>query len=100
VYGVAMRSKFIFDAKAERKDSFTVKQGDRVFLHITNIDLDQDITHGLEVMDYNLNFEIQPGQTSTLSFTADKSGVFPIYCTNFCSALHQEMSGHLLVQPK
>ncbi len=100
VYGVAMRSKFIFDAKAERKDSFTVKQGDKVFLHITNIDLDQDITHGLEVMDYNLNFEIQPGQTSTLSFTADKSGVFPIYCTNFCSALHQEMSGHLLVQPK
>lgn len=100
VYGIAMRSKYIFDNKAERKDALTVKQGDKVFLHITNIDLDQDITHGLQVMDYNLNFEIQPGQTNTMSFTADKAGVFPIYCTNFCSALHQEMNGYLLVEPR
>ena len=30
-------------------------------------------------------------------FKADKSGVFPYYCTNFCSALHQEMQGYLRV---
>lgn len=99
VYGIAMRSKYVFDAKAERRDAVTVKQGDRVFFHVTNIDLDQDITHGFGINDYNLNFEVQPGQTNTLEFTADKAGVFPIYCTNFCSALHQEMSGYLLVEP-
>lgn len=100
VYGVAMRSKFIFDAKAQRPDEITVKQGDKVFLHMTNIDLDQDITHGFGIMDYNLNYEVQPGQTSTIEFVADKAGTFPLYCTNFCSALHQEMSGYLLVEPK
>ena len=99
IYGIAMRSKFNFDAKSERPDAVTVKEGDRVFFHITNIDLDQDITHGFGILDYNLNFEIQPGQTNTLEFVADKAGTFPIYCTNFCSALHQEMNGYLLVEP-
>lgn len=99
VYGIAMRSKFVFDYGAERRDAVTVKQGDKVFFHMTNIDLDQDITHGFGINDYDLNFEVQPGQTNTLEFVADKAGVFPIYCTNFCSALHQEMSGYLLVEP-
>jgi len=99
VYGIAMRSRFIFDASSERPDVVEVEEGDRVFFHLTNIDLDQDITHGFAINDYDLNFEVQPGQTSTLEFVADKSGTFPIYCSNFCSALHQEMSGYLLVEP-
>ncbi|MEH7443286.1 Sec-dependent nitrous-oxide reductase [Bacillus sp. JJ1122] len=100
VYGIAMRSKFVFDAKAKRPDEIKVNQGDKVFIHLTNIDLDQDITHGFGIMDHDLNYEVQPGQTSTIEFTAEKAGTFPIYCTNFCSALHQEMSGYLLVEPK
>ncbi|MCM3123664.1 MULTISPECIES: Sec-dependent nitrous-oxide reductase [Bacillaceae] len=100
VYGIAMRSKFVFDAKAKRPDEIKVNQGDKVVIHLTNIDLDQDITHGFGIMDHDLNYEVQPGQTSTIEFTADKAGTFPIYCTNFCSALHQEMSGYLLVEPK
>ncbi|MTW87594.1 Sec-dependent nitrous-oxide reductase [Virgibacillus dakarensis] len=99
VYGVALRSRFVFDAKADRPDAVTVNQGDHVFFHMTNIDLDQDITHGFGINQYNLNLEVQPGQTNTLEFVADKAGTFPIYCTNFCSALHQEMSGYLLVKP-
>jgi nitrous-oxide reductase len=31
---------------------------------------------------------------------ADTAGVFPFYCTEFCSALHLEMQGYLLVKPK
>nr|WP_247747352.1 hypothetical protein [Alkalihalobacillus sp. BA299] len=100
VYGISMRSKFIFDAKAERPDVIEVNEGDTVTLHITNNDFDQDIVHGLGIMDYNLNFEQMPGQTKSITFVADKTGVFPIYCTNFCSALHQEMTGYLLVKPK
>jgi len=100
VYGIAMRSRFIFDAEAERPDVVEVNEGDKVFFHLTNIDLDQDITHGFGINDYDLNFEVQPGQTSTLEFVADKPGSYPIYCTNFCSALHQEMSGYLLVKPE
>lgn len=100
IYGIAMRSKFIFDAKSDRKDVVRVKQGDKVVFHITNVDLDEDITHGFAINDYDLNMEIQPGETKTLEFIADKPGTYPLYCTNFCSALHQEMSGYLLVEPK
>lgn len=100
VYGIAMRSKFIFDAKAARPDVVEVNEGDKVIFHITNIDLDQDITHGFGINSLDLNMEIQPGETKTLEFVADKAGTFPVYCTNFCSALHQEMSGYLLVKPK
>jgi nitrous-oxide reductase len=100
VYGIAMRSKFIFDAKAKRPDVIEVNQGDKVFIHLTNTDFDEDITHGFAINSYNLNMEVQPGQTNTLEFTADEAGTFPLYCTNFCSALHQEMTGYFLVKPK
>lgn len=100
VYGVAFRSKFVFDADAKRPDVIEVNEGDKVFIHLTNIDLDQDITHGFAINQYDLNMEMQPGQTNTLEFTADKAGTYPLYCSNFCSALHQEMSGYLLVKPK
>lgn len=80
-------------------DVVEVNEGDTVHFHITNTDLDDDITHGLGINGYNANFEIQPGETKTLTIKADKSGTFPIYCTNFCSALHQEMTGYLLVKP-
>ena len=92
VYAIAVRSRFY-------PDIIEVNKGDKVTMHLTNIDLDQDITHGFGICLYNVNFEVQPGQTSTIKFEADKSGVYPVYCTNFCSALHQEMQGHLLVKP-
>lgn len=100
VYGIAMRSKFIFDAKAKRPDVIEVNEGDEVTIHLTNIDFDQDITHGFAINGYDMNIEVQPGQTNTIKFTANKAGTYPIYCTNFCSALHQEMTGYFLVKPK
>src|SRR5690606_21336847 len=66
VYGIAMRSKFIFDANAERPDQIEVNEGDKVFIHLTNIDFDQDITHGFAINGYDLNIEVQPGQTNTV----------------------------------
>jgi len=99
VYGVAMRSRFVFDSQSDLPDVVEVNEGDTVHFHLTNIDLDEDITHGFGINGYNVNYEIQPGETKTLTIEADKPGSFPIYCTNFCSALHQEMTGYLMVQP-
>ena len=48
----------------------------------------------------NVQLSLEPGKTATASFVADKAGVYPYYCTEFCSALHLEMQGYLLVQPK
>jgi nitrous-oxide reductase len=89
---VSVRSSFE-PAKLE------VNQGDKVTIHVTNIEQTTDELHGLGINEYNLNIVIDPGETKSVTFVADKPGVFPFYCTNFCSALHQEMQGYLLVKP-
>jgi nitrous-oxide reductase len=79
--------------------SFTVKPGDTVTVALTNIEQTTDELHGFGLLDYNINVVVDPGETKTVTFKADKQGVFPYYCTNFCSALHQEMQGYLVVSP-
>src|SRR6185436_15320950 len=59
-----------------------------------------DELHGFGLLDYNINVVVDPGETKTVTFKADKPGVFPFYCTNFCSALHQELQGYLIVKKK
>ena len=77
-----------------------VNEGDDVTVAITNIEQTTDELHGFGLLDYNINIVVDPGETKTVTFKADKPGVFPYYCTNFCSALHQEMQGYLIVKPK
>ncbi|MDJ0867606.1 MAG: Sec-dependent nitrous-oxide reductase, partial [Myxococcota bacterium] len=77
-----------------------VDEGDEVTIHLTNLERAQDQTHGFTISKYNVNGSWEPGKTATVSFTADTAGVFPFYCTEFCSALHLEMQGYLLVKPK
>lgn len=81
-------------------DVIRVKQGDTVRLHLTNIEQTQDATHGFAIDDYNINVSMEPGKEANVTFQAEQSGVFPYYCTEFCSALHLEMAGYLLVEPK
>ncbi len=75
-----------------------VNRGDKVTIYMTNIEQTTDELHGFGLADYNINIVADPGETKTVEFVADKPGVFPYYCTNFCSALHQEMQGYLLVK--
>ena len=75
-----------------------VNRGDLVKIAMTNIEQTTDELHGFGLLDYNINIVVDPGETKTVTFRADKPGVFPYYCTNFCSALHQEMQGYLIVK--
>jgi nitrous-oxide reductase len=75
-----------------------VNQGDLLKVALTNIEQTTDELHGFGLLDYNINVVVDPGETKTVTFRADKPGVFPYYCTNFCSALHQEMQGYLIVK--
>ncbi len=77
-----------------------VNEGDHVTIHLTNIEQTTDMLHGFGLNEYNINVVVDPGETKTIEFVANKPGVHPFYCTNFCSALHQEMQGYLLVKPK
>jgi len=92
VYMTSVRSHFT-------PDIIRVKKGDTVHLHITNVEQAHDATHGFTVGSYNVHSSLEPGKHVDLSFKADKEGTFPFYCTEFCSALHLEMAGYLLVEP-
>lgn len=75
-----------------------VKLGDEVYFHVTNQEQDWDIPHGFAVKAANTaELLVMPGETRTLKWKPEKVGIFPFYCTDFCSALHQEMSGYIRV---
>ena len=77
-----------------------VKLGDEVYFHVTNLEQDWDVPHGFAVKHAtNAEILIMPGETQTLKWIPNKVGVFPFYCTDFCSALHQEMQGYVRVSP-
>jgi nitrous-oxide reductase len=78
-----------------------IQQGDSVYFHITNLEQDWDVPHGFAVTGAtNSELLIMPGQTRTILWVPDRVGVYPFYCTDFCSALHQEMQGYIRVSPR
>ncbi len=79
-------------------ERFTVNKGDKVTIHMTNLERAQDETHGFTVSQHDVHASLEPGETTTISFVADLEGVFPYYCTEFCSALHLEMMGYMMVK--
>ena len=89
---MAIRSRFV-------PDTIEVRQGDEITIHVTNVEQSTDMIHGLGIAEHDMNVVIDPGETKTVQFKANKPGVYPFYCTNFCSALHQEMQGYLAVKP-
>ncbi|HRN71992.1 MAG TPA: Sec-dependent nitrous-oxide reductase [Ginsengibacter sp.] len=78
-----------------------IKVGDEVYFHVTNLEQDWDLPHGFAIKGAN-NAEllVMPGETQTLKWVPEVSTIFPFYCTDFCSALHQEMQGYIRVSPK
>ncbi len=75
-----------------------VKVGDRVYFHVTNLEQDFDVPHGIAMIGANTSeLLIMPGQTETFVWEPKMPGVWPFYCTDFCSALHQEMQGYVRV---
>lgn len=93
VFATAIRSHFT-------PETIEAEEGDTVTIHITNMERAQDQTHGFAVSKHDVNLSLEPGKTASATFKANKAGVYPYYCTEFCSALHLEMQGYLLVKPK
>ncbi len=77
-----------------------IKVGDKVYFHVTNMEQDYDVPHGVSMIGANTSeLLIMPGQTETFVWEPKQEGVWPFYCTDFCSALHQEMQGYVRVSP-
>lgn len=94
VYMTAIRSHFAPD------NIEGIRMGDEVYFHITNLEQDWDVPHGFAIKSAsNAELLIMPGETTTLKWVPDRVGIYPMYCTDFCSALHQEMQGYVRVSP-
>ncbi|MBK8365005.1 MAG: Sec-dependent nitrous-oxide reductase [Bacteroidetes bacterium] len=94
VYATAIRSHFAPD------NIEGVRMGDEVYFHVTNLEQDWDVPHGFAIKGAdNAELLIMPGETQTLKWIPGKVGIYPMYCTDFCSALHQEMQGYVRVSP-
>ena len=95
IFMTAIRSHFMPD------NIEGIQVGDEVYFHLTNLEQDWDVPHGFAVMGANTSeLLVMPGQTQTITWKPTRAGVFPFYCTDFCSALHQEMQGYIRVSPK
>jgi nitrous-oxide reductase len=79
-------------------DIVTAKVGDKVIVHLTNTEQTADATHGFAVPTKNVMLSLDPGETTSVEFVVDKPGTYSFYCTEFCSALHLEMQGWLIVE--
>ena len=94
VYMTSIRSHFAPD------NIEGIRVGDEVYFHVTNLEQDWDIPHGFAIKGaQNAELLIMPGETCTLKWMPKKPGMYPMYCTDFCSALHQEMQGYVRVSP-
>ncbi len=77
-----------------------IKMGDEVYFHVTNLEQDWDVPHGFAIKGAdNAELLVMPGETQTLKWIPTRVGISPMYCTDFCSALHQEMTGYVRVSP-
>jgi len=95
VYMTTIRTHFVPD------NIEGIKLGDKVYFHVTNLEQDWDVPHGFAVQGANTSeLLIMPGETKTLAWVPDRTGIFAFYCTDFCSALHQEMQGYVRVSSK
>ena len=94
VYMTSIRSHFASD------NIEGIKVGDEVYFHVTNLEQDWDVPHGFAIKGAdNAELLIMPGETATLKWLPKKVGIYPFSCTDFCSALHQEMQGYVRVSP-
>jgi len=87
---------FKIDARqyAYSPSELRVNQGDTVTIQLVST----DVVHGLYVDGYDISAKADPGQTATLTFTANKAGSFRFRCNVTCGAMHPFMIGKITVE--
>jgi nitrous-oxide reductase len=93
VFGTVIRSHFT-------PEIVQAQDGDQVIFHWTNAERAENEVHGFGVSQHTVNLSLEPGKTASATIEKASAGVYPFYCTEFCSALHLEMEGYLVVAPK
>lgn len=51
----------------------------------------QDVIHSFYIPNFRVKQDVVPGRYSTLWFKADKEGIYPVLCAEYCGDLHSQM---------
>jgi heme/copper-type cytochrome/quinol oxidase subunit 2 len=70
-----------------------VNAGDHVTIDLVST----DVVHGLYIDGYDVSVTADPGRTASLSFVANRTGMFRLRCSVTCGAMHPFMIGKLHV---
>jgi heme/copper-type cytochrome/quinol oxidase subunit 2 len=89
VVGVAARQFEFVPGKV------VVAEGETVRLEVTSM----DVTHGIAIVNYDIDRKLEPGKSEAITFKADKAGRHRFHCSVFCGAGHGSMQGELIVVP-
>lgn len=81
-------SVYVFDPR-----QIFVNEGDEVTLEFVGIN---GVSHPISIGGYDKTFELKRGQSTRVTFTADKPGIFPIVCATH----HPTMVAELIVAAK
>ena len=71
-----------------------LKKNQTYRLHVSSADLN----HGLSIQPVNMNFQVVPGYDHVITVTPTQSGVFSIFCNEFCGIGHHLMTGRIIVE--
>ncbi len=88
-------------AQAPEKGNFAprsiqVKRGRKTRLEIRNVDV---VSHGFYLPSLDIMVrEIKAGEIEVVTITANQQGVYPFYCSVWCSDYHMQMRGELVVK--
>lgn len=80
--------------------AITVPQGWKVKAHLVSGETAMDMTHGFAIDGYDVSVSMDPGEVRDIEWIAHKEGVYWYYCNWFCSELHMEMRGRMIVIPE
>ena len=74
-------------------DELHVPAGRPVRLLMTS----EDVIHSFFMPALRIKQDVLPGRYTTLWFTADKTGDFHVFCSQYCGTAHSQMIGRLVV---
>lgn len=61
--------------------------------------ISEDVIHSLFLPALRIKQDVLPGRYTTLSFTADRTGIYHLRCAEFCGTEHSAMGGRFVVLP-
>ena len=88
--------KFQHASGAREINELHVPLGRPVRLTMTS----EDVIHSLYLPALRIKRDVLPGRYTQLWFTADRAGVYPLRCAEYCGTDHSVMGGRIIVEPQ